>query len=43
MTEKRAEDNLRNQKDPETAQGMEKIKKKYLRTKGASSLKMVTE
>ena len=43
MTEKRAEADGRRSKDPETDRGMERIKKKAARTKGASALAMVSE
>ena len=43
MTEKRAEDGGRRSKDPETDLGMERIKKKAVRTKGVSALAMVSD
>ena len=43
MTEKRALDNEKRFKDPETGAGMERFKKKNLRTKGATLIKSVID
>ena len=43
MTEKRAEENAKRFRDPETGAGMERFKKKNLRTKGATLIKAVTD
>ena len=42
MTEKRAEENAHRFKDPETGVGMERFKKKNLKTKGATLIKSLT-
>ena len=43
MTEKRALDNEKRFKDPETGAGMERFKKKNLKTKGATLIKSVID